>query len=153
MSYTEWRRVPPDRPNDDADERPMEMTQIERFANNMMTIVIARAAMIVTPVLLSFFAWLMWGVYQGIESRVVAVEAVTTSQARTIQDHESRLVNGKQAREQFQIDAKEQFGDINATLRSLNTEINTMNGNIIRLQTTIDNRLPPRSGSVMDPSR
>lgn len=151
MTWTEWRRVPPDMPDHDSDERPSEMTQMERFANNMMTIVIARAAMIVTPVLLSFFAWLAWGVYQGIESRVVAVEGVTASQSKIIQDHESRLVNGKTQREQFQGEAKEHFGEINATLRQLNSEINSMNGNIIRLQTTIDNRLPPRSGLLGSP--
>lgn len=145
MTYPQWQRLPPtDTPDDD--ERPNEMTQMERFANNMMTIVIARAAMIVTPVLLSFFAWLAWGVYQGIEGRVVAIEGVTAAQSKIIQDHESRLINGRFQREQFQSDAKEQFGEINLGLKELKGEMNTMNGNIIRLQTTLDN-LRSRPGS------
>lgn len=144
MTWTEWKRVPPPCGDDD-EEGPDRMTTMEKFANNLTTIAIARMAMIVTPALLTFFGWLAWHVWEGMEARISAVEALAVKQASAIQDHESRLVNGKQAREQFQFDAKEQFGSINATLRQVGTEINAMNGNIIRLQATMDNRLPART--------
>lgn len=124
------------------------MTRMEKFANNMLAIVIARAAMIVTPLLLSFFMWLGWQVWTGLEARIAALEAGATAQRSCIQDHESRLVFGLRQGETFESSVKAQFAEVNAAIKALSAEMNTMNGAIIRVQTTIENRLPPRTGSL-----
>lgn len=124
------------------DER-VAMSTMEKFANNLLTIVIARAAMIVTPVLLGI-------IWNGMNARLEKVETVSVLHTSQIQDHESRLVNGKVAREQFQTQAQENFSTIESSFRDLNTQIVSLSGSIIRLQTTIENRLPARNSSVME---
>lgn len=124
------------------------MTRMEKFANNYTTIVIARVAMTVTPMLLSFFIWLFWQAYTTLNARVDAAEQVNASQASVIQDHESRLIYGRAAREALAADTKEQFGAINTALKDMQTQVIAVNGNIIRLQTTFENRLPPIGGGT-----
>lgn len=119
------------------------MTTMEKLANNLITIVIARAAMIVTPMLLGI-------IWNGMNNRLEKVETVSAVHASQIQDHESRLVNGKLAREDFQTQAQENFTAIENSFRELNVQIVSLSGSIIRLQTTIENRLPARNSSVME---
>lgn len=126
---------------------------MEKFANNYTSIMIARMAMMVTPLLLSFFIWLFWQVYTGLETRVTTLEDTKVAQALILQDHESRLVFGRGQREAFESRTKEEFANIDAGMRELQREMGNVNGSIIRLQAVVENRLPPRSGSLEEPPR
>ena len=142
MPFMEWAM---DYPLHRVDETEFPMTRMEKLANNFTTIVIARFAMAVTPLLLSFFIWLFWQVYSSLDTRVIVVEKTIAAQSSTIQDHESRLVFGHSQREALEAESKERFTDIGDTLNDLQRELGTLNGSIIRLQTTVENRLPSRA--------
>ena len=145
MTFTEWQMY---YPLHDVDELECPMTRMEKIANNITTIVVARAAMIVTPLLLSFFVWLFWQMWQGIDGRVSDLEAGQSKQSSFIQDHEARLAFNQVQADTFKADARERFSDLNSALKDLVAQMGTVNGNIIRLQTTVENRLPPRTGSL-----
>lgn len=123
-------------------------TVSERFVNNFVTIMVARLAMIATPVLLAFFWWAGSEMWANLGRRVSAVEAITAKQTSQIQDHESRLkfADEKASEAAGQIDRR--FNDLGGSLKELNSQIGGINGAIIRLQTTIENRLPPRTAKV-----
>jgi broad specificity phosphatase PhoE len=124
----------------DDDDLPRQMSTMEKFANNLFTIVIARGAMIVTPILLGI-------IWNSMDKRIEAIEADTKIHTVKIQDHESRLVNGRTSRVEFQEQAQRNFAAVEGSFRELNAQIVSLSGSIIRLQTTIENRLPPRSSS------
>ena len=130
------------------DETEFPMTRMEKLANNFTTIVIARFAMAVTPLLLSFFIWLFWQVYSSLDTRVIMVEKAITAQSSTIQDHESRLVFGRGQREALETAMKERFINIDDKLDDWQRELGTINGSIIRLQTTLENRLPMKDNDA-----
>ena len=123
-------------------------TMSQRFVNNFATIMIARIAMIVTPFIMAIGGWLVVQVWVNLEGRVSTIEQTDARQTTQMQDHESRLVFVVAQSEIFQKAVGEKFSDIGATLKDLNAQITTMNGSIIRLQTTIENRLPPRSSKL-----
>ena len=148
MTFHEYVRV--DRADLFQRKEPTHVTRMEKFANNLTTIVIARAAMIVTPFLLSFFIWLVWQVLSDIKDRLAALEREDAHTSSVIQDHESRLTFGRAQGQAFESQAKENFTDIGNTLKDITAQINAMNGSVIRLQTTIENRLPPRSSAMGD---
>jgi hypothetical protein len=108
---------------------------MEKFANNFLTIVIARVAMMITPVLLMI-------IWNTMNARIEALELTSARNMVILQDHESRLVNGRAARMEFQATAAEQIKDTNASLRALSDQMVMVNGNLIRLQTVLENRLP-----------
>lgn len=127
----------------------------DRIANNLATIMIARVAMILTPFIL---AWMGWSVQQvwsnmdgrisAVDNRVAAVEEITAKQASQIQDHEARLQFAAAQEAQFRELVERRFNEVTGPLRDMTMQINTINGSIIRLQTTIENRLPPRRATL-----
>lgn len=120
----------------------------EKFVNNFVTIMVARIAMIVTPVLIAFFWWAGSEMWSNQERRLQAVEDILAKQASQIQDHESRIVFSDQTRAEFSTSIERRFTDLGGSLKDLNAQIGSINGSIIRLQTTIENRLPPRTANV-----
>ena len=127
------------------------MRPIEKIANNMLTIVIARFAMIVTPPSIGMISWLGMHTYQNIELRISELERLRLLQTSELQDHTSRLDNDKQAVETLRIYTNTQFDKMGDTLDGVQKELNEMNGSIIRLQTTLENRLPARTGMLESP--
>lgn len=120
----------------------------EKFVNNFVTIMVARIAMIVTPVLIAFFWWAGSEMWSNQERRLQAVEDILAKQASQIQDHESRIVFSDKTRAEFATSIERRFTDLGGSLKDLNAQIGSINGSIIRLQTTIENRLPPRTANV-----
>lgn len=120
----------------------------EKFVNNFVSIMVARIAMIVTPVLIAFFWWAGSEMWSNQERRLQAVEDILAKQASQIQDHESRIVFSDQTRAEFSTSIERRFTDLGGSLKDLNAQIGSINGSIIRLQTTIENRLPPRTANV-----
>lgn len=123
----------------------------ERFVNNFVTIMIARVAMIVTPILLAIFAYIASEVWSNVTERLEAIEASDVKQVSQIQDHESRLKFSDEKANQFAAQIERRFNDLTGSLKELNAQIGGINGSIIRLQTTIENRLPPRAAKVDPP--
>ena len=64
---------------------------MEKLTNNLMTIFLARGAMIVTPVVFSFFVYVGFQVLDDIRNRVAATELQISTNSKIIQDHESRI--------------------------------------------------------------
>ena len=127
-------------------ERSLSMT--ERIANNLFTIVVARVAMIVTPVLLTGIAWVGVQIWESLDERLSAVEAATVKQSSQLQDHELRLNFSDAQAQQFKDLVERRFNELGGAMKDLGSEIVGINGAIIRLQTTIENRLPPRTANV-----
>ncbi len=111
-------------------------TTMEKIANNLFTIVIARGAMIITP-------FLFWFVWDAVNARIEALESVSIIQQRLINEHETRLVVGKSQREEFQRQSSIEFSEIGDILKELQVQVGVLNGNIIRLQTTVDGNKSP----------
>ncbi len=109
---------------------------MEKIANNLFTIVIARGAMIITP-------FLFWFVWDAVNARIEALESVSIIQQRLINEHETRLVVGKSQREEFQRQSSIEFSEIGDILKELQVQVGVLNGNIIRLQTTVDGNKSP----------
>lgn len=126
----------------------MSATMSERFVNNFLTIMIARVAMIVTPLLLAVFAFILAEVWDSVTARLDAIEASDTEQVSQIQDHESRLKFSDEKANQYANQIERRFNDLTGSLKELNMQITSINGSIIRLQTTIENRLPPRTAKI-----
>lgn len=126
----------------------MVATMSQRFVNNFVAIMIARVAMIVTPILLAVFAYIAAEVWGSVTARLDAIEASDTRQGSTLQDHESRLKFADEKASQYADQIERRFNDLGNSLKELNTQIGSINGSIIRLQTTIENRLPPRSVKI-----
>lgn len=126
----------------------MATTISERFVNNMVTIMLARAAMIVTPVLLVIFSYIAMEVWTSVTGRLDAIEKSEVVQTSQLQDHESRLKFSAVQADQFAAQIERRFNDLTGSLKDMNTQIGGINGSIIRLQTTIENRLPPRTAKV-----
>lgn len=130
---------------------------MEKMANNLWTILIARVAMILTPVFI-------WMAAQWLDSRFEAVsrdQKNTQAQvdelrrsdriaAATLQDHESRMVFGKAQRELFQSKAEIQFGKIDSSLNEINKTLYGIDATLGSLKAVIDERerARGRTGSI-----
>lgn len=127
----------------------MAVSMTEKFANNMMTIVIARVAMIVTPVIIGLIGWAGLEIWKSMDERISALEQSMAKQSSQIQDHESRITFSSAKAETFEAVVDRRFSEINGTLKELNAQISGINGSLIRLQTTIENRLPQRESGPL----
>jgi len=116
----------------------------ERFVNNFFTIAVARVAMITTPILVAIFGWAAVQMWDSYTKERAAISDTLQQHTLELQDHESRLKFSAAQAESFQKAVGEKFIEIGVTLKDLNTQLSAVNGSIIRLQTTIENRLPPR---------
>lgn len=126
----------------------MATTMSERFVNNFLTIMIARVAMIATPFLIAMLGYGLSQMWESFNARLTAVEEAEIKHSSQIQDHESRIKFGAEKADQFAEQIERRFNDLSGSLKDLGQQIITINGSIIRLQTTIENRLPPRTAKI-----
>lgn len=120
------------------------MTLPERLANNMITIVIARGAMVATPLVLGLLIWIAGDIKNGFEARIDRNEREVTDISKTIREHDLKLTFADGDRMAIKDTMRIQSAGLNQSLIELTKQLNEMNGNLIRLQTIIDNRLPPK---------
>lgn len=123
----------------------MAQTVSERFVNNVLTIVISRVAMIVTPFILAMFGWAGAEVWKSVDARLTAIEKSDSDQASIIQEHEMKITLTSSEASKFEGVVNDKFTDINGAVKEINQTLSNVNGSIIRLQTTIENRLPART--------
>lgn len=121
----------------------MPVSMSEKFANNLFTIAVARAAMIITPIILGVFGWIIAEYYAESRARLEAIEVNDQRQDVELQDHEARLKFAAQQADAFAVQIERRFNDLTGSLKDLTNQVVSINGSIIRLQTTIENRLPP----------
>ena len=114
------------------------MTTLEKMATNLGTILLARAAMIVTPVILTASIWIATSWIDGIIARVAALEISRREDGKTLQDHESRLAFNRASRLEFQETAQNQFGQIGDALDNINTALGNINVGVGKLETIIN---------------
>lgn len=124
------------------------MTMSERFVQNFLTIMIARIAMIATPFILVVLGYSASEIWKSVNDRLSAVEANDAKYGSQLQDHEARLKFGAEKADQYADQIERRFNDLTGTLKDVNAQIGSINGSIIRLQTTIENRLPPRQAKA-----
>ena len=128
---------------------PRQMTNMEKLANNLVTIVVARAAMVATP----FVGFLLWywldsqfteiaGAVARVEARVGEAEQDGKVFKSEIQDHEARITFNKQQDDVLKAEVKEQFDGIGKSLEAVKDKLGDLNGNVISLRTIISERVP-----------
>lgn len=128
----------------------------EQIADNVWFRLTARAAMIVTPMLgvcvtTLFFWWLSVQFTNAatataeLSARVSALEAVSATLVTKAQDHEARLTFGRQQREEFQATARQQFGDVNASLRDVASKLQDLNVAVASVKTMLNERVPRKA--------
>ena len=120
------------------------MTAVEKFTNNAIMLMVYRAAIILTPILLG---WIMtadaeWR--KNVTARFIAIEAKQIEQHDQLTDLNFRAMAGKQARETLTVETKQQFA-------SLSEKVDALKDAVTRIQTTIENRLPMRTGEAGTP--
>jgi len=120
------------------------MTTMEKMATNTGTILLARAAMIVTPLILTAGIWITTAWINGITTRVVALEMTQINEDSDMRDHETRLVSGKAARLEFQEKSQKQFEKIGEALENINITLGNLSTNVGKLETIINERVPPK---------
>ena len=126
----------------------MATTISERFVQNFLTIMIARISMIATPFILVVLGYAASEIWKSVNDRLSAVEANEAKYNSQLQDHEARLRFSAEKADQYADQIERRFNDLTGTLKDVNAQIGSINGSIIRLQTTIENRLPPRQAKV-----
>lgn len=138
--------------NEDDDSR------MGKIANGVTLTIISKYSSIVVLALFSIVTWLgaqwMNGLTDSItdiKNQLEQLDIRNSKQDSEIQDHESRLVFGKQQREAFQSDAIKQFERLNLRLETIGERLADLNGNIISLKTTITERVPPNPPSRNQP--
>lgn len=122
-----------------------EDSLIERAAENAKLKLLHRFSPYVISALLSAIIYLLQDKTNDIMERLDQTEIRNLKQDSEIQDHESRMVFGKTAREAFQADALRQFEKLNDRLDAVGARLTDINGSIIELQTTIKERVPARA--------
>lgn len=87
---------------------------------------------------------------QGItrlNEKVESLETLDRTQQKQLDDHEGRLLRGRDERLEFQTDTKEQFRTMNDHLDNIQSTIGDVNSSIIAIETLINQRLPERRAS------
>lgn len=134
---------------------------MEKLINNVWVVGTARVAMFLTPIVASTLVYLGTGwlgerfdrISQSmtdIRGRIVAVESANSLGLRQIQDHESRLIFNTQAREEYQTNIKEKLKDFDKTLDAITDKLVSLDGNVIKLGTIINERVPKPEAKTTD---
>lgn len=121
----------------------MTKTAMEKFLTNVWITLVARATLLLAPLALSFVTWFTWEVYSRMEQAIAQQAQAIVEIQKQLQDHEFRLDSGRQARVEFQSQAVAQYGRFDEKLESIAEKLTETNNAVIRLQTIIENRLPP----------
>lgn len=121
----------------------MTKTAMEKFLTNVWITLVARATLLLAPLALSFVTWFTWEVYSRMEQAIAQQAQAIVEIQKQLQDHEFRLNNGRQARIEFQNQAVAQYGRFDEKLENIAEKLTETNNAVIRLQTIIENRLPP----------
>lgn len=132
-------------------------TPARRLADSVILTLLHRFSPYIISVMLSVIAW--FGTQKlndvaetnaEIKETLEQIELRNLKQDSEIQDHESRMVFGKTARESFQADALRQFDKLNDRLDAVGARLTDINGSLIELQTTIKERVPERRAALRD---
>ena len=116
--------------------------KMEKLTNNLLTIFLARGAMIVTPVVFSFFVYVGFQVLDDIRNRVAATELQISVNSKIIQDHESRITYNRSDAVASQRSYEGKFDAIDGGLESVSTSLNSLILSVGKLETVINERVP-----------
>lgn len=140
----------------------MQMTRVEKIAENASFITISRVATIITPVIFSgllFFAWawiddkftVITTALINLNKRADMIDAVNANQSLGINEVQSKILSTDKSREERWGAVKDQFFAVNSTLKEVNTRLSDMNGSVIQLGTIINERLPKKDDHASIP--
>jgi peptidoglycan hydrolase CwlO-like protein len=130
-----------------------------KLAESIVLLVVSRVAMAAA---IPVGGLLLWFTINWLDTRFSQIDAIQTQISgrvrmleeraekyqSQIQDHESRLTFGKAKRDSEAQAVQVQIKTITDKLDSFNSTLNIINGNIIGLQTTINERVPARQGML-----
>jgi hypothetical protein len=143
-------------------------SKLNAIANSVITklLVMAVAALSMPIASLLVAAGMYWlsqqfepihGAIKRIDSQILEMGDRDDAQQRTLeafrsalQDHESRLVNGKANRDRQAEQNAFNFEKIDKKLETITDKIGDVNGAIIGLRTTINERVPPKRNSLSE---
>jgi len=126
----------------------------DRWAENAVLKLLHRFSPYILSAMMSAIIWLgsekakdILQSNEEIKNRIDQIELRNVKQDSEIQDHESRMVFGKTAREAFQADTIKQFEKLGLRLEAIGERLADMNVSIGQLRTTINERVPARSAT------
>lgn len=131
------------------------MTGIEKFANSLLTVLVARGAMVATPFVATALVWFgsswldnrfdtMTRALDGIGTRVDTLETRSSATVSKVQEHQFRLENGRVETDEFRATVIRQFEKFDQTLSDQTLKLQAIDGSVIKLGTIISERVPRR---------
>lgn len=127
-------------------------TVAEKFLNSVVVTLIARGTLLIAPVVFAFITYVTMQNYNGVMASIELQAKQIVEIQRELQDHQSRLDNGKQARMDLQVNADRHFAKIDTHLDVISQKVASISEAMIRVQTIIETRLPLKQGLLSDPN-
>lgn len=122
----------------------------EKFIQNVWITLIARGTILLMPFVASFGTWLLWQVYttmqQAQQDQAKEIQKIES----TLQQHQFILDNGLKARLEFQNQTLQTFERLNDKFEVITNKLNAVNDSVIRVQTIVETRLPPKAAKGTD---
>lgn len=122
----------------------------EKFLNNIVITIIARATILAAPAVMAFVMYVLMNVYSNIETTLQVQGKQIADIQDQLQDHQFRLDTCKQARSDFQQSTMSQFTKLDTQLADIAAKITLTNNAVIRVQTIIETRFPPKEGFLLN---
>lgn len=122
----------------------------EKFLNSVVITIIARATTLAAPAVMAFVMYVLMNVYSSIETTLQVQDKQIADIQDQLQDHQFRLDTGKQARSDFQQSTMSQFTKLDTQLADIAAKITLTNNAVIRVQTIIETRFPPKEGFLLN---
>ena len=123
------------------------MTTPERIANNIWLIMLGRFSPVVLMMLVSLIAYFARSTLDELQRGMAELQKDNQQQELKLQDLGSRLTFGRQQREALQANVQNQFGQLTNALDRMNIRLETLNVNVEKLATALNERVPGNGGA------
>jgi len=123
------------------------MTTPERIANNIWLIMLGRFSPVVLMMLVSLIAYFARSTLDELQRGMAELQKDNQQQELKLQDLDSRLTFGRQQREALQANVQNQFGQLTNALDRMNIRLETLNVNVEKLATALNERVPGNGGA------
>lgn len=118
--------------------------------NSVMVALILRATVMLTPIVASAGTYVLYQVYVTVTTAIQNQETQIRAMQKELDDHESRLNNGRQSRLDFQAQTVVTFDKLDKKLEQIADKIEAINEAVVRVQTIVETRLPRKNAEIED---
>lgn len=123
------------------------MTTPERIANNIWLIMLGRFSPVVLMMLVSLIAYFARSTLDELQRGMAELQKDNQQQELKLQDLDSRVTFGRQQREALQANVQNQFGQLTNALDRMDIRLETLNVNVEKLATALNERVPGNGGA------